>query len=48
MGTVGGATVVGPILMGMRSPVNSLFPTATVEDIVHLAAITALQAQKEY
>jgi malate dehydrogenase (oxaloacetate-decarboxylating)(NADP+) len=48
MGTVGGASVVGPILMGMRSPVNSLQPTASVEDIVNLTAITVLQAQKEY
>jgi malate dehydrogenase (oxaloacetate-decarboxylating)(NADP+) len=48
MGTVGGATVVGPILMGMRAPVNSLQATATVEEIVNLASITALQAQKEY
>jgi malate dehydrogenase (oxaloacetate-decarboxylating)(NADP+) len=48
MGTIGGATVVGPILMGMRSPANSLQPTATVDDIVNLTAITVLQAQKEY
>ncbi|HTO68697.1 MAG TPA: NADP-dependent malic enzyme [Myxococcota bacterium] len=48
MGTIGGATVVGPILMGMRSPVNSLQPTATVDDVVNLTAITVLQAQKEY
>ena len=45
---IGGATVVGPILMGMRSPVNSLQRTATVDEIVNLAAITVLQAQKEY
>jgi malate dehydrogenase (oxaloacetate-decarboxylating)(NADP+) len=48
LGTIGGATVVGPILMGMRSPANSLQPTATVDDIVNLTAITVLQAQKEY
>jgi malate dehydrogenase (oxaloacetate-decarboxylating)(NADP+) len=48
MGTVGDATVVGPVLMGMRSPVNYVLPTASVEDIVNLAAITVLQAQKEY
>ena len=36
IGTIGGATVVGPILMGMRSPVNSLQRTATVDDIVNL------------
>ncbi|MCH6562264.1 MAG: NADP-dependent malic enzyme [Myxococcales bacterium] len=48
MGSAGEASVVGPILMGMRSPVNSLQPTASVEDIVNLTAITVLQAQKEY
>jgi malate dehydrogenase (oxaloacetate-decarboxylating)(NADP+) len=48
METAAEASVVGPILMGMRSPVNSLQPTATVEDIVNLTAITVLQAQKEY
>jgi malate dehydrogenase (oxaloacetate-decarboxylating)(NADP+) len=47
MGAVGQASVVGPILMGMRNPVNSLQPTASVEDIVNLTAITVLQAQKE-
>jgi phosphotransacetylase len=34
--------------MGMRSPVNSLQRTATIDDIVNLTAITVLQAQKEY
>jgi malate dehydrogenase (oxaloacetate-decarboxylating)(NADP+) len=48
MGSAGGASVVGPILMGMRSPVNYLPPTCSVEDVVNLTAITALQAQKEY
>ncbi len=48
MGTLGQASVVGPILMGMKSPVNSLQATASVEDIVNLTAITVLQAQKEY
>ncbi len=48
MGSAADASVVGPILMGMRSPVNSLQPAATVEDIINLTAITVLQAQKEY
>jgi malate dehydrogenase (oxaloacetate-decarboxylating)(NADP+) len=48
MDAIGNATVVGPILMGMRSPVNSLQPTASIADIVNLTAITVLQAQKEY
>jgi malate dehydrogenase (oxaloacetate-decarboxylating)(NADP+) len=48
MSALGQASVVGPILMGMKSPVNSLQATASVEDIVNLTAITVLQAQKEY
>jgi malate dehydrogenase (oxaloacetate-decarboxylating)(NADP+) len=48
MDAIGGATVVGPILMGMRSPANSLQATASIADIVNLTAITVLQAQKEY
>ena len=48
IGAIGGATVVGPILMGMRSPMNSLQRTATVDEIVNLTAITVLQAQREY
>jgi malate dehydrogenase (oxaloacetate-decarboxylating)(NADP+) len=48
MGSIGGASVVGPILVGMRSAVNYTTPTATVEDIINLSAISVLQAQKEY
>jgi malate dehydrogenase (oxaloacetate-decarboxylating)(NADP+) len=48
MGSVGGASIVGPVLMGMRSPVNYIQPTASVEDLVNMTAITALMAQKEY
>jgi malate dehydrogenase (oxaloacetate-decarboxylating)(NADP+) len=48
MGSVGGASVVGPILMGMRNPVNCVPPTASIEDVVNLTAVTVLQAQKEY
>ena len=48
MGSIGEASVVGPILMGMQSPVNYIQPHASVEDIVNLSAITVLQAQKEY
>jgi malate dehydrogenase (oxaloacetate-decarboxylating)(NADP+) len=48
MGSIGDASIVGPVLMGMRSPVNYTTPAASVEDLVNLAAITVLQAQKEY
>jgi malate dehydrogenase (oxaloacetate-decarboxylating)(NADP+) len=48
MASVGHATTVGPVLMGMRSPTNYVLPTASVEDLVNLTAITVLQAQKAY
>jgi len=38
------AEVIGPILMGMRHPVNVLTPAATASEIVNLAAITAVAA----
>lgn len=40
-----GATVIGPVLQGLRRPVNTLPPRATVQDIVNAVAITAIQAQ---
>ena len=41
----GGAEVIGPILLGMNKAVNVLQQNAGVQDIVNLAAITALRAQ---
>jgi malate dehydrogenase (oxaloacetate-decarboxylating)(NADP+) len=40
----GGAEVIGPLLLGMNKPVNVLQQDASVQDIVNLAALTALQA----
>jgi len=37
--------VIGPVLQGLRRPVNTLPPRATVQDIVNAVAITAIQAQ---
>ncbi len=40
---LGGATAVGPIIVGMKQPVNVLALGSTVADIVNMAAITANQ-----
>ncbi|MBE2252061.1 MAG: NADP-dependent malic enzyme [Myxococcus sp.] len=41
----GGAEVIGPLLLGMNQPVNVLQMNASVQDIVNLAAVTAVRAQ---
>jgi phosphate acetyltransferase len=39
------AVAIGPVLQGLRKPVNDLSRGASVEDIVNTVAITAVQAQ---
>ncbi len=39
------AVAIGPVLQGLRKPVNDLSRGSTIEDIVNTVAITAIQAQ---
>jgi phosphate acetyltransferase len=41
------AVAVGPVLQGLRKPVNDLSRGALVADIVNTVAITAIQAQRD-
>jgi malate dehydrogenase (oxaloacetate-decarboxylating)(NADP+) len=43
---LGGATAIGPILVGMSRPVHVLERGATVQDIVNMAAVAVVDAQE--
>lgn len=42
---LGSLTAVGPVLLGLRKPVNDLSRGCSVEDIIYVSAITALQCE---
>jgi len=42
-----GAVAIGPVMQGLRKPVNDLSRGATVRDIISTVAITAIQSQSE-
>jgi malate dehydrogenase (oxaloacetate-decarboxylating)(NADP+) len=42
---LGGATAIGPILVGMAKPVHVLEQGADVQDIVNMAAVAVMDAQ---
>jgi malate dehydrogenase (oxaloacetate-decarboxylating)(NADP+) len=41
-----GADVIGPILMGLKKPVNVLNHYSTVQEVVNITAITAVMADR--
>ena len=43
---VGGLKAIGPILQGLKKPVNDLSRGCSVEDIIILSAVTAIQCKK--
>jgi phosphotransacetylase len=43
---LGGATAIGPILVGMRRPVHVLERGADVQDIINMAAVAVIDAQE--
>ena len=45
---LGGATAIGPILVGMNRPVHVLERGADVQDIVNMAAVAVIDAQERH
>ncbi len=47
MARIGQATVIGPILMGMKKSIHVLQRDATVDDIINMTAIAVVNAEKK-
>jgi malate dehydrogenase (oxaloacetate-decarboxylating)(NADP+) len=47
MARIGQATVIGPILMGMKKPIHVLQTGATVDDIINMTAIAVVEADRK-
>lgn len=47
MARIGQASVIGPVLMGMRKPVHVLQREATVDDIINMTAIAVVDANRK-
>ncbi len=47
MARIGEATVIGPILMGMKKPIHVLQRGASVEDIINVTAIAVVDARNK-
>jgi malate dehydrogenase (oxaloacetate-decarboxylating)(NADP+) len=46
MRELGGVPAVGPVLLGMNRPVTVLERDCTVDNVVHMAALTVVAAQQ--
>ena len=47
MARIGQATVIGPVLIGMKKPIHVLQTGATVDDIVNMTAIAVVEAVRQ-